>query len=144
MLQHALPLTVLQYRRDRLLVQRVRELLRSRVAELVNAERLAAALHVSLRTLHRHLRQEGASVQSLKDEVRHARAVELLRRTRAPVKQIALELGFRSEKGFSRAFRHWSGQSPGAWRRDANTPPAAGCFGQNTGRARSSVGGGHA
>ncbi|HYN61236.1 MAG TPA: AraC family transcriptional regulator [Rubrivivax sp.] len=144
MLQHALPLTVLQYRRDRLLVQRVRELLRSRAAELVNAERLAAALHVSLRTLHRHLRQEGASVQSLKDEVRHARAVELLRRTRAPVKQIALELGFRSEKSFSRAFRHWSGLSPGAWRRDANTPPQQAASGRiQPGRA-AAQGGGHA
>jgi AraC-like DNA-binding protein len=123
MLQHALPLTVLQYRRDRLLVQRVRELLRSRGAELVNAESLARALHVSPRTLHRHLHQEGASVQALKDEVRHALATELLRRTRAPVKQIALKLGFRSEKSFSRAFRQWSGCSPEAWRRTPESAP---------------------
>jgi AraC-like DNA-binding protein len=123
MLQHALPLTVLQYRRDRLLVQRVRELLRSRGAELVNAESLAQALHVSPRTLHRHLRQEGASLQALKDEVRHARATELLCRSRAPVKQIALALGFRSEKSFSRAFRRWSGSSPDAWRRAPKSAP---------------------
>ena len=60
MLQRALPLTVLQYRRDRLLVQRVRELLRQRGAELWTAESLARELNMSTRTLHRQLRDEGA------------------------------------------------------------------------------------
>src|SRR5437773_4899966 len=55
MLQRALPLTVLQYRRDRLLVQRVRELLRQRASELTTADALSHALHVSTRTLHRQL-----------------------------------------------------------------------------------------
>jgi AraC-like DNA-binding protein len=116
MLQHALPLTVLQYRRDRLLVQRVRELLQHPAAEALHADGLARALNVSLRTLHRHLRQEGASVQSLKDEVRCSRAQELLRRTRQPVKQIAHQLGYRSEKSFARAFRQWTGVTPSDWR----------------------------
>jgi AraC-like DNA-binding protein len=116
MLQHALPLTVLQYRRDRLLVQRVRELLQHPRADVLHAEGLARALNVSLRTLHRHLRLEGASVQSLKDEVRSQRAQELLRRTRQPVKQIAHQLGFRSEKSFARAFRQWTGATPSDWR----------------------------
>ena len=141
MLQHALPLTVLQYRRDRLLVQRVRELLRSRGAELVNAEALAHALNVSLRTLHRHLRHEGASVQALKDEVRHARAIELLRRTHAPVKQIALQLGFRNEKSFSRAFRQWADASPGQWRRALEFPLKTGVSGRiNAARPRAQGG----
>jgi AraC-like DNA-binding protein len=116
MLQHALPLTVLQYRRDRLLVQRVRELLHDPSADALHAEGLARALNVSLRTLHRHLRLEGASVQSLKDEVRCRRAQDLLRRTRQPVKQIAHQLGYRSDKSFARAFRQWTGASPSAWR----------------------------
>jgi AraC-like DNA-binding protein len=116
MLQHALPLTVLQYRRDRLLVQRVRELLHRPSADAMHAEGLARELNVSLRTLHRHLRQQGASVQSLKDEVRFARAQDLLRRTRQPVKQVAHLLGFRSEKSFARAFRHWAGMAPSEWR----------------------------
>lgn len=112
MLQHALPLTVLQYRRDRLLVQRVRELLHHPHADALHAEGLARALNVSLRTLHRHLSLEGASVQSLKDEVRCRRAQDLLRRTRQPVKQIAHQLGYRSDKSFARAFRQWTGATP--------------------------------
>jgi AraC-like DNA-binding protein len=123
MLQHALPLTVLQYRRDRLLVQRVRELLCNPAADVLHAEGLARALNVSLRTLHRHLRLEGASVQSLKDEVRCRRAQELLRRTRQPVKQIAQHLGYRSDKSFARAFRQWTGATPSDWR--SGSQPAA-------------------
>jgi len=121
MLQHALPLTVLQYRRDRLLVQRVRELLH---LPGTDAEGLARALNVSLRTLHRHLRLEGASVQSLKDEVRCRRAQELLRRTRQPVKQVAHQLGYRSDKSFARAFRQWTGTTPSDWRSGSVTPPS--------------------
>jgi AraC-like DNA-binding protein len=55
-------------------------------------------------------------VQSLKDEVRCQRAQELLRRTRQPVKQIAHQLGYRSEKSFARAFRQWTGATPSDWR----------------------------
>ncbi len=116
MLKRALPLTVLQYRRDRLLGQRVRELLRGRDGVPANAAALAARLNLSSRTLHRQLQEEGVSLQALKDEVRHAQAAEQLRRTERPIKQIALAVGFRNEKSFSRAFRAWSGVTPGAYR----------------------------
>ncbi len=116
MLRRALPLTVLQYRRDRLLVQRVRHLLRERLDEGATAETLAERLHLSPRTLHRQLEEEGASVQQLKDEARRERAVDLLNRTNRSVKQIALAVGFRNEKSFARAFRQWTGASPSAFR----------------------------
>jgi AraC-like DNA-binding protein len=112
MLKRALPLTVLQYRRDRLLGQRVRELLRSRASEAATADALAALLNVSNRTLHRQLHEEGTSLQTLKNEVRHELAVEQLRRTQRPIKQVALAVGFRNEKSFSRAFLQWTGHAP--------------------------------
>ncbi|MCZ8092596.1 MAG: helix-turn-helix domain-containing protein [Acidovorax sp.] len=124
MLQHALPLTVLQYRRDRLLVQRVRQLLAAplpgqpaHALPQHSAESLAALLHVSPRTLHRQLKEEGATLQGLKDDVRRTRAVELLHRTQRPIKQVAEAAGFENEKSFIRAFRGWTGQSPAEFRR---------------------------
>ncbi len=117
MLQRALPLTVLQYRRDRLLVQRVRRLLAEDLAAALDAEEVARRVFVSVRTLHRHLRHEGASLQGLKDDARRERAVELLTRTQAPVKQVARAVGFRSEKAFARAFLGWTGRSPSDYRR---------------------------
>jgi AraC-like DNA-binding protein len=123
MLQRALPLTVLQYRRDRLLVQRVRQALAAHPLQTHSAEALAALLAVSPRTLHRQLKDEGATLQGLKDEVRRARATELLLRTTRPVKQVAAAAGFLNEKSFIRAFRGWTGQSPAEFRQQA-TPPA--------------------
>ena len=123
MLQRALPLTVLPYRRDRLLVQRVRQTLASHPAQSHNADALATLLHVSPRTLHRQLKEEGASLQALKDEVRRQRALELLLRTSRPIKQVAEAAGFLNEKSFMRAFRGWTGVSPAEFRRSARPIP---------------------
>ena len=119
MLQRALPLTVLQYRRDRLLVQRVRHALAADPGAAHSAEALAQRLHLSPRTLHRQLKEEGASLQALKDEVRRERAIALLHRTDRPIKQVAHEAGFGNDKSFIRAFRSWTGQSPAEFRRSA-------------------------
>ncbi len=123
MLKRALPLTVLQYRHDRLLSQRVRELLRTRMQEVPNAQAISALLNVSSRTLHRQLHEEGASLQSIKDDVRRAQAIAQLRRSERPIKQIAMAIGFRNEKSFTRAFRQWTGRTPGEFRRAAPTEP---------------------
>ena len=117
MLQRALPTAVLQYRRDRLLVAQVRQALTAHPGEAHSAEGIAQLLHVSARTLHRQLKEEGASVQQLKDEVRSERAKDLLLRTARPLKQVAAATGFRSEKSFIRAFRDWTGVTPAEFRR---------------------------
>ncbi|MGE0484456.1 MAG: AraC family transcriptional regulator [Gammaproteobacteria bacterium] len=117
MLKRALPLTVLQYRRDRLLVSRARDVLAAHLEDVRDAAALADHLHVSVRTLHRQLGEAGTSLQRLKDEVRRERALALLLRTRRPVKAIARAVGFDNEKSFARAFRQWTGQAPSAFRR---------------------------
>ncbi|OPF62368.1 AraC family transcriptional regulator [Hydrogenophaga sp. H7] len=116
MLQRALPIQVRPYRRDRLLVQRVRQVLLSQPQDAHNADDLAALLHTSARTLHRQLKEEGATLQALKDEVRRERAMALLQRTNRPIKQIAAATGFLNEKSFIRAFKTWTGMAPGEWR----------------------------
>jgi len=119
MLQRALPLTVRQYRRDRLLVEQVRQVLATPAGATSDASGIAALLNMSARTLHRQLKDEGASLQQLKDEVRSARACDLLHRSSKPVKQVAAAVGFGNEKSFIRAFRSWTGTSPAEFRRSA-------------------------
>ncbi len=119
MLQRALLLTVRPYRRDRLLVEKVRHTLAEHPEHSRNAEDLAAWLHVSARTLHRQLKEEGASLQALKDSVRREMSVDLLLRTSRPIKQIAGEVGFHNEKSFMRAFKGWTGTTPEVFRQDA-------------------------
>ena len=116
MLQRALPLQVRPYRRDRLLVQRVRQWLLAEPQHTRNADDLARLLHTSARSLHRQLQEEGATLQRLKDEVRRERALALLQRTSRPIKQIAEAAGFQNEKSFIRAFKGWTGTTPGEWR----------------------------
>jgi AraC-like DNA-binding protein len=119
MLRRALPLTVRQYRSDRLVVRKLREVLRAHCTDLRTGESVASALNVSLRTLHRRLLDEGTSLQKVKDEVRRELATERLVRTSRSVKQIARDVGFHNEKSFMRAFRQWTGESPLEYRRKA-------------------------
>lgn len=125
MLQRALPIQVRPYRRDRLLVQRVRQVLMTQPLDAHNADDLATLLHTSARTLHRQLKEEGATLQGLKDEVRRERAIALLQRTNKPIKQIAEAAGFQNEKSFIRAFRTWTGVAPGEWRERMESTPVA-------------------
>jgi AraC-like DNA-binding protein len=122
MLEHALSLTVLQYRRDRLLAARARSLMTARPSQQHSAVALADSLNVSVRTLHRQLQEEGTSLQALKDAVRREQAIDQLCRTNHSIKHIALAVGFASEKTFARAFRHWTGESPSEYRHNAGAP----------------------
>jgi AraC-like DNA-binding protein len=116
MLQRALLLTVRPYRRDRLLVEKVRQTLAQHPEHSRNADDLAAWLNMSARTLHRQLKEEGASLQELKDAVRRDVAMAQLQRTTRPLKQVAEAAGFHNEKSFIRAFKAWTGTSPEAFR----------------------------
>jgi AraC-like DNA-binding protein len=116
MLKGALRLTVLPYRRDRLLVERVSRLLRNARGRVLGAEDVASELALSTRTMHRRLRDEATSLRELKEEAKLELAKEALMRGRAPIKRIAELAGFRSEKSFSRAFRSWTGASPREFR----------------------------
>ena len=119
MLQRALLLTVRPYRRDRLLVEKVRQTLAEHPEHSRNADDLAAWLNLSPRTLHRQLKEEGASLQALKDSVRRDTAMDLLLRTSRPIKQIAAEVGFQNEKSFMRAFKGWTDTTPESYRKNS-------------------------
>jgi AraC-like DNA-binding protein len=139
LLARLLPLIVKPYRRDRLLVQRVRQLLadgdvvgspangsarqstKGLVADLAgsssaDAVAIAQALNVSPRTLFRRLADEGASLQQLKEQARLDKARHWLSRSSKPIKQIAGLAGYASEKSFARAFKGWTGVSPSEYR----------------------------
>jgi AraC-like DNA-binding protein len=119
MLKRALVLTVRPYRRDRLLVDRVREALQQQPELMRRADALATHLNVSERTLHRQLREEGESLQAIKDRVRRDLALTLLRKTQQPLARIASAVGMSNEKSFARAFKHWTGLTPEEARRPA-------------------------
>ena len=116
MLQRALPIQVLPYRREKQWSARVRQLLVADTQLLHTADTLARALLVSPRSLHRQLQVEGQTLQALKDSVRLDRATTLLLRSDRPLKRIAQACGFASDKSFLRAFKAWTGHSPAEYR----------------------------
>lgn len=79
-------------------------------------EQVAAALHLSDRTLQRRLHDEGTSFQRLLDESRRERAQQLLRRPQTSLKRAAELLGFEDPSNLFRACKRWFGMSPGQYR----------------------------
>lgn len=96
---------------------RVRECLVSRLAQGEPvAEDIAATLHLSLRSLQRHLAEEGSSYDQMLEETRLDLARSYLR-GRYSISEIAYLLGYADASCFSRAFRRWTGQTPSQFRR---------------------------
>ncbi|MCW3013494.1 MAG: AraC family transcriptional regulator [Solirubrobacterales bacterium] len=83
-------------------------------------DQIAAERHVEPRTLRRHLAAEGTSFRLLADDVRQAVSSELLQ-TGLTVDEVATRLGYHDAATFSRAFRRWTGQTPGSMARSASS-----------------------
>jgi AraC-like DNA-binding protein len=81
-------------------------------------DRAAAVLAVSARTLQRRLEEEGTSFVATLDTVREALARDLLRDPALTLLDVAERLGFSDLATFSRAFKRWTGQPPGTYRRN--------------------------
>ena len=79
-------------------------------------ESLARVLGISLTTLQRRLNVEGLTYQRLKDDLRRDIAIDLLSNASMPVAGIAAQVGFQETSAFHRAFKRWTGVSPGAYR----------------------------
>jgi AraC-like DNA-binding protein len=69
-------------------------------------------------TIRRKLKDEGSSYAEIKESVRHDMAVYLLKKTDTPINQVALNVGFSDSSTFNRAFKKWTGLTPGDYRRD--------------------------
>ena len=80
-------------------------------------EAVAAVVNTSVRTLQRRLAVSGRTYKKLVDEVRLAAARKALVGSDAPLKTIAVELGFAEQASFTRAFRRWTGEPPSEYRK---------------------------
>lgn len=98
------------------LVQKVRNLMAADFPRYSAMGAVAAQLHMSERTLHRHLRKCETSFQSLLDDTRLHAALPALHNSQLPLWQIAEALGFADVSAFNAAFKRWTGLSPAAFR----------------------------
>ncbi|MBS9536112.1 AraC family transcriptional regulator [Mycobacterium sp. M1] len=98
----------------------VRDRLLQQPGRLPDLEAVAGDLHMSSRTLRRHLEREGTSYRGLVDEVRERLAEELLGIGALSVADIGRRLGYADTPSFTAAFKRWKGGvSPRAYTRQA-------------------------
>ncbi|MCY1179300.1 HTH-type transcriptional regulator VirS [compost metagenome] len=116
---------MLRQHTEALLARLPSEGLRARVVALLGAQlargepdrgALAAALGLSERTLQRRLADEGSSYQQLLNDTRRHLAERHLEEGRLPIAEIAVLLGYSEPSVFFRAFRQWTGLTPGEYR----------------------------
>lgn len=121
LLSHRQVLSFLEYSRTRSresaeIIESVERALRQRLGEQPHVGEVARELCMSERTLRRRLADCGVSFQTLLDQLRKNRALELLANPQLSVEQIAFAIGFTDPHNFRRAFRRWTGKTPGVLR----------------------------
>jgi AraC-like DNA-binding protein len=82
-------------------------------------EHLAPRLGVSVRSLQRRLREAGTSYKQVLDQVRHDLALRYLTAGELSIGEVAFLLGFSEPSAFHRAFKRWTGSTPGEFRRQS-------------------------
>jgi AraC-like DNA-binding protein len=99
---------------------RIRVLLRQeQQLSAINVANLARKLGLSQSALRRKLAAEGLSPSRLLEEAMERRACAELLRVDASIKQVADALGYAELRSFHRAFKRWTGQTPGHYRASA-------------------------
>ncbi len=93
-----------------------KQLIQSHPSEWFEIQELAKQLNLSEATFQRRLKVEGFSYQQLKNEIRRDAAIDYLSKTTKSLQDISDDLGFHDPSAFHRAFKKWTGVSPGAYR----------------------------
>ncbi len=83
--------------------------------------RIASEIGMSRQTLYRRLKEEGTNFESVLDALRHRLALDYLGSRKLSANQTAYLLGFSDPAAFSRAFKRWTGTSPGTLRGTVST-----------------------
>lgn len=112
---------------DESLAMRLRRVLIERSNAFPSLQLTARLFHMTPRTLHRKLLEEGTSYRDLLDDVRYSLAVEHLKSDRLSIQEIAFALGYTDLANFRRAFKRWEGVAPSDFRQQtliSSTSPA--------------------
>jgi AraC-like DNA-binding protein len=98
--------------------------------EPIVAQRVARELGISVRSLRRHLLDEGTSFRALAQSVLQETACAMLQDRELTIKAIADELGFADATAFHRAFKRWTQLTPCEYRTRLRwpTPPHLGAL----------------
>ncbi|CAM3449873.1 helix-turn-helix domain-containing protein [Parendozoicomonas haliclonae] len=98
------------------LLGKVLAFIRSREGVIPSLEQTADYLSISPRTLRRQLQEMDATYRDLINKERERLAIHYLQNSRLTVDEIAERLDYNDPSNFGRAFRKWTGHTPGYYR----------------------------
>lgn len=101
-----------QLANDTEVIHKVKTTMRSMPFNLISLESLSDRLHMSPRTLRRHLHTQGISFKTLLENERKSIAVKRIEKKDISLEKLAELLGYNSASSLSRAFKRWYGVSP--------------------------------
>ena len=108
---------LVKFKNTNSLTNRIRDVLKSHIGEeMPTLNDVAAMLYLSPQTLRRRLATEGKSYQGVKDALRRDAAIHLLLRHDLTLEDVAQQVGFSETSTFHRAFKKWTGVTPGLYR----------------------------
>jgi len=98
------------------LISRIKNIVSTSNPSYPSLVEIASILCVSPRTLRRELAKLDTTYQEILDEYRERISIQLLKSTNLTVQEIAVKMGYNDPANFGRAFRKWTGKSPGYFR----------------------------
>ncbi|RXJ72138.1 hypothetical protein CS022_17890 [Veronia nyctiphanis] len=98
------------------LSDQVRNLIQRSSNNLPSLVEIASKFHMSSRSFHRRLQDEGTTFKCIIESVRYEKAIKMLRNDVLSIQEIAYQIGYSDAASFRRAFRRWENQSPAEFR----------------------------
>jgi AraC-like DNA-binding protein len=99
-------------------IHKIERLIKPRLeAGDIGIDEIAAELGISRRTLQNRLDESGLAFRDLLDRMRHAQALVYIGDASISLIHMAQMLGFATQSTFHRAFKRWTGVTPGEYRR---------------------------
>ena len=95
------------------LIESIESVFRRKRTSPPNMAEIAHNLNLTERTLRRHLDQCGTSFQKIRAQIQERQARNLLESRQLTQDEIAIQLGFTDARSFRRAFKAWTGETPG-------------------------------
>lgn len=106
------------YREDLFSVKVETAIIQNLLSGKTDIETISGQLAMSKRSLQIKLSKEGVKYQDILDKVKKAHAIQLLEQSPISIIDITFLLGYSEQSAFSRAFKKWTGFTPGEYRQN--------------------------
>lgn len=98
------------------LIMRIRQLILEERNDCWGEEHIAARLNITSRTLRNQLRRLGTNYLAILNSLREQIAKTDLDRSTKSISEVAADVGYSDTRSFRRAFKKWTGTTPGEYR----------------------------